>query len=257
MKVLVFSDLHNEFDVFIPPYTEKGEIDAVILSGDTDLGTRGAVWALKSFKDLPILYVVGNHEYYGWLISEINLGLEAVERNNDNFHFLYNKELVLNGVRFLGCTLWTDFALYGPAFCPEAKRYAQKNMADFEVIIAGSVNRTRRLRPADTVEMHRESIRFLQERLSTAFSGPTVVITHHAPLRRSISDYHWNSLLSAAFASNLDDLILKYEPRLWIHGHTHHNVDYVFGSTRVISNQRGYVPHERTDRFEEYFVVDV
>jgi len=257
MKLLVYSDLHNEFAVFEGPKIDLGDVDGVVLCGDTDLGTKGAAWALRTFKKIPVLYVAGNHEYYGSNIRLVNEALEEFDRNNQGFYFLKNREVILNGVRFLGCTLWTDFMLYGIERHHEAKRCAKKRMADFEVINIETDDGFRRLHPDDTIRFHKESIQFLTERLSMPYKGKTVVLSHHAPARSLIPEKHLNSILNPAFVNSLEKLILRYEPDLWIYGHTHENGEYVLGDTRLVSNQRGYFPMELADGFREYMVVEV
>ena len=81
-------------------------------------------------------------------------------------------------------------------------------------------------------------------------------MTHHAPSARSEAPYHADSPLKAAFASDLDSLVEQSGVPLWIHGHTHYNVDYVMGSTRVLTNQLGY-PDERCKGFNPSLVVEI
>ena len=88
--------------------------------------------------------------------------------------------------------------------------------------------------------MHVASAGWLKHQLGKCDPAKTVVITHHAPSERSIPPYHLGSILNGAFASNLDWFVENSRVPLWIHGHTHHSVDYKIGETRVFSNQRGY-----------------
>ena len=83
---------------------------------------------------------------------------------------------------------------------------------------------------------------------------PTVIVTHHAPSLRSISPVFDQDLLNAAFASALDEMVAASEVPLWVHGHTHHCVDYRIGNTRVVSNQRGY-PQEAVPGFNPRLVL--
>jgi hypothetical protein len=151
-------------------------------------------------------------------------------------HVLSDEALTLDGVRFLGATLWTDFRLFGPS--PTAPIAAQQQMVDYRKIRVSP--RYRKLVPADTALWHARSVRWLREALATPFAGPTVVVTHHAPSLRSVEPGHADDELSAAYASALDELVESTGAAYWVHGHTHHNVRYEVGATTVLSNQRGY-----------------
>lgn len=115
---------------------------------------------------------------------------------------------------------------------------AEKALNDFALIRVSP--KFRRLTPLHTATLHRQSRKWLEEHLSTPFSGRTVVVTHHAPSMQSLQEKYRDDPVSAAFGEDMDDFILKYSPDLWIHGHTHHCVDYAIGKTRILSNQRGY-----------------
>src|SRR6185503_11293312 len=91
-----------------------------------------------------------------------------------------------------------------------------------------------RFRPEEAALMHQASRAFIAQTLATPFDGATVVVTHHAPHRESIDRKYANSPLNGAYASDLTDLILEFEPHLWIHGHTHTSSDYWLGRTRVL-----------------------
>ncbi len=107
MKLHILSDLHTEFAGFSPPDTNA---DVVILGGDIGVGLGGIEWAAAHFADMPVIYVPGNHEYYG---HAIELDDDLVNESVANIHVLNNDTVVINGVRYLGSTLWTDFRFYG------------------------------------------------------------------------------------------------------------------------------------------------
>jgi Icc-related predicted phosphoesterase len=115
----------------------------------------------------------------------------------------------------------------------------------------------RTLLPTDTVRLHRASVAFLHKELSRPFDGATVIVTHHAPSPRSIASRFCGDPLNSAFASNLDPLISRHEPSLWIHGHMHDSFDYTIGRTRVVCNPRGYFPDQLNSQFDPTFVVEV
>ena len=232
MKIQVLSDLHLEFSAFDPPQTDA---DVVVLAGDIALGSSGTEWARREFPSQPIIYVPGNHEYYRSQRPEMLNALREDARRH-NVHLLDNDEIVIGGVRFLGCTLWTDFELFGVDEKPWAMRAGERGLNDFRLIKEDSLNT---FTPMRSFELHAESLRWLTMRLGETFSGKTVVVTHHLPSRLSVVDRYKDVPLSACFASELGHLFGMMD--LWIHGHTHDSLDYVVEGTRVICNPRGYV----------------
>ena len=127
-------------------------------------------------------------------------------------------------------------------------------MSDYSIIQFSPEDRV--LRARDTAQLHCESVAWLQGALAKCDHARTVVVTHHAPSARSEAPYHANSPLKPAFASDLDSMVKHSGVRLWIHGHTHFNVDYMLGSTRVLTNQRGY-PDELCKGFNPSLVVEI
>lgn len=153
---------------------------------------------------------------------------------------LENESLLVGNVRFLGCTLWTDFRLQG---MPEVSMaHARLRMNDFSgsiTTVAGD-GELRDFRPQDSQEIHRVSVGWLRSELGKRFDGATVVVTHHAPHPLCEHRTHAGSIVSPAFCSNLGRMIEEFEPDLWISGHTHASHDVRLGATRLVSNQRGY-----------------
>ncbi len=247
MKIRVLSDLHMEFAPFDPP---SAEADVVVLAGDVAPGLRGLGWARAAFGATPVVYVAGNHELYRHATPKLTDDL-AREASGSTVRFLENAEAVVAGVRFLGCTLWTDFDLFGDRLHSAAA--AQAAMNDFKLIRVAP--KFRRFGPGDARTLHLRSVRWLQERLLTPFAGPTVVVTHHAPSVQSCAPERRQDPLNAAYASDLERM-LDGSAALWIHGHTHHCVDYQVGGTRVLSNQRGY-PDEGVQGFDPGLVIEL
>lgn len=239
MRIHALSDLHLEMGGYeeTPP-----TCDLVLLAGDTWTRTRGPAWARSFFGDAEIVYVPGNHEYYGGALPREDEKLEAACRDH-GIHFLQARELVLDGVRFLGATLWTDFALLGLSGL--GRTLAGECMNDYRKIRVSPGGKGaggyRRLRPTDTEAVHWRHRRWLEARLAEPFSGPTVVVTHHAPTERTTHPAFRGSELNVAYASRLEELILRYEPDVWVHGHSHFSTEEWIGPTRVASNARGYV----------------
>ena len=250
MQLRVLSDIHLEHERFTPPAVPA---DVVVLAGDIAPGTAGIDWAAAHFGDTPVVYIAGNHEYYGQALPDLNDELEAAAIAVD-VHPLEDGELILGGVRFLGCTLWSDFELAGAAEREQSMELCERLVNDYSQIRFGSGER--RLRAADTRAVHLTSRDWLAQRLAEPHDGPTVVVTHHAPLVRARPDNPIMRAIAGAFASDLSDLIAGDGPDLWIFGHTHRAADLELGGTRILSNQRGY-PHEPDDGFRPRLVVEV
>lgn len=247
MKLRILSDLHTEFGDFDPPETDA---DVVVLAGDIGVRTGGIEWAVRRFSEKPVIYVPGNHEYYGHdvgITDELKSGAPA------NVHVLDRDVHKIGGVRFLGTTLWTDFRLYGEGEAWFSRQRASHSIKDFSAIRKEG----RRFTPEDSVQLHDASKAWLVSELRNPFEGKTVVVTHHLPATPSIASRYRNDPLNPAFASRLEDVIETYQPELWIHGHTHVACDYEIYGTRVVCNPRGY-PSESSDRgFLPGLVVDV
>jgi len=236
MKLHILSDLHLDFAPFRPldPLPLKVDADVVVLAGDLSNGPDGVRWARKAFADKPVVYVAGNHEFYGRVMDDVKREIREATAGS-NVHFLDNEVVIIGNVRFLGATLWTDFELDGPVWRPMALQHAAKAMNDFKVI---RLAEDRIFRPLDSVELHKKSLAWLKMKLAEPFAGETVVVTHHGCSPRSVHARWKGQLLNGAFNSDLRDLLGRCV--LWVHGHTHDNFDYLEDDTRVIVNPRGY-----------------
>ncbi len=130
-------------------------------------------------------------------------------------------------------------------------RFAFERMSDHRWIRRGDGM----FLPSHARDTHQASLAWLRGELSRPFDGTTIVVTHHAPSGKSGDPRHDDSL-SPAFASALETVVREHQPPLWIHGHTHHNIDYTIGSTRILSNQRGY-PNQPCNGFDPSLVVEL
>jgi len=248
MRLQVFSDLHLEFGPFEPPIKNP---DVVVLAGDIHQGTEGVKWARTIWPDCPVIYVLGNHEFYRHSIPELIPALKR-EAKGSNVHVLENDIITIDDFVFLGCSLWTNFQLWPDARA--AMSFANGEMSDFGLIKKREGNKL--FDAEDSAKIHAASVRWLERQMSRHDPARTIVVTHHAPSSRSIPPQNAGNMLNAAFASNLDSLIRASSIPLWIHGHTHYNVDYKLGRTRIYSNQRGY-PTERLRCFEPGEIIEI
>lgn len=252
MRLHVLSDLHLE-RAPMPVSQPEPPADVLVLAGDTAGGTRGVEWARERAAGRPVLYVAGNHEFYGHASPGLIGDLRAAAAGS-SVHVLENDELVIDGVRFLGCTLWSDFEFDGPDNREVSMRVCARVVNDFEYIEHGPAGRP--LSPADARTMHLQSRRWLADRLAEPHPGPTVVVTHHQPVIVARPESPALRAIAGAFASDLSELMGAERVALWIFGHTHRLVDLDVGGTRVISNPRGY-PHEPVDGFDPTLVAEV
>lgn len=250
MLLHVLSDLHLERSTM---QAARPPCDVVILAGDVAGSTDGMRWAREQWPERPVLYVAGNHEFYGQQLPGL-LGELRSAAEGSSVRLLENELAVLHGVRFLGCTLWSDFDFDGPEQRERSMSICGRVVNDYAQIGFGTEGR--RLIPADTRDVHLQSRRWLAQRLSEPHEGPTVVITHHAPIIRTRPESSLLRAVAGAFASDLEDLMGAGKADLWIFGHTHRWADLEVRGTRVISNPRGY-PDQPVDGFEPALVVEV
>lgn len=271
VKVWVMSDLH--YEILGPDVTEhlpRPEADALVIAGDYYRARLAVPRARLQFPEIPLVMIAGNHEHYR---NQTSVSDDiATMREHSRFdreergmvtHFLENEtvELDLAGerVRFIGATLWTDFGLFGD--WSTYISYAQRGMNDYAYIRGNSADGGP-LEALETREWSLESRRFIESELRKPFAHKTVVVTHHLPSLRSVATRFRNDPLTAAFASDCDDL-LALAADLWVHGHTHDSSDYMADKTRVVCNPRGY-PYRfghlidgDNERFKADLVVEI
>ncbi len=250
MKIQLLSDLHNEFyRTEQPPLIDETMADVVVLVGDIGVGIEGLCWAESEGGRLakPILYVAGNHEFYHHDIALLD-EMRGFSADCKWLRFLENDELVIDGVRFLDCTLWTDYKIAGDPVISMME--VQQNLSDHHVISNGD----RLFLPEDALRRHQHSIAWLKNCLSKPFIGKTVVITHHAPHEVCKHPMFPINTIAAAFISDLSELVALAD--IWCFGHTHSNLDVSVGECRIIANQRGY-PLENVPDYDPRLVITI
>ena len=272
MKLQVVSDLHLEFeDMDIP---NAGDTDVLVLSGDilvgNDLHEHPPRAALRPAIDMPdpvrrqnkadrfrdfldrmsrsftqVIYVAGNHEFYHGKFYATLDHLRAECDRYPNIHFLECDTVTLGDVMFVGATIWTDCNRNDPM----TQHVLMDSMNDYRVIRNDRAGYAK-LRPAHTIQRHKETMAYLQDTVDSAPGDKKIVIVgHHAPTYKSIHPkYVGDHTMNGGYASDLSDFILdRPEIVLWTHGHVHNTCDYMVGTTRVFCNPRGYAGYgERT-----------
>jgi predicted phosphodiesterase len=249
MRIRILSDLHLEF---APLELGPVECDLVILAGDIHAKQYGVEWAKNTFS-CPVVYVPGNHEYYGSRLGHTVRKLKE-KTAGTRVHVLDNDVFQLGDLRVLGTTLWTDYRLTGNQ--PLAEWDAMQALADFKHI---RNRHHKKIHPFDILEEHQKAKNFLYDQLEVPFAGKTVVVSHHAPSVLSIHERYLGRTTheSAAFASNLDAMMGGDRVSLWVHGHTHDSFDYDLYGTRIVCNPRGYGPDALNGGFNPSKVLDV
>lgn len=264
MKIAVCSDLHLEFarlDLY-----NTANADVLILSGDIivaedirrhredkpgDTSIPRNIRYVNStvYRDFlsqvnsefaHVLWVAGNHEFYGGKWQQTLDICREIADDYSNVFFMENNSRIIDGVLFVGSTLWTDMNSADPITIQTVRGI----MNDYRKI-TNDTDGYRTLHPSDTVIRHRESLQYIKTAIDSS-ELPVVVIGHHAPCKSSTKPQYANDYcMNGAYSSNLSDFILD-RPRikLWTHGHTHDQYDYMIGSTRIICNPRGYAGYQ-------------
>lgn len=282
MKIRILSDLHMEFSSY--QLTNPTEADILILSGDIMLSypfhdypygvldiwddeneygpTQSLAIRFRKFLETAsnlfkhVIYIAGNHEFYHGRFHGSLVDLKQECDHYGNIHFLEDSCMVIDGVKFIGCTLWTDLNNYDPL----TEYIVRDCMSDYKVIKNDHAG-YRKLFPRETVQRHEKSLNFIKKELVYPPNDKIVICTHHAPSSISIDDrFRYEKEMNGAYYSNLDNMLLDNpQIKLYTHGHTHSAKDYIIGETRVICNPRGYVAsnHSEYTGWDEFLTVEI
>lgn len=299
MKVAVCSDIHLEFGGFVDNheiYTNPDQADVLVLSGDIYTAAeakrpKGEKYFYQFLERCSkayghVIYILGNHEHYNGDIKYTSGILRLIAEHFDNVHLLDDECVTIDGVLFVGGTMWTDMNSEDPL----TLYHMRKAMNDFRIVKNSnrSVYRTVPIyeynedgtlkkdeqgynvpvgckkkeepglfSPEDSVELHKQ----FKEYLRSVVEGNerVVVCTHHTPSFQSCHDYYkHDQIMNGAYHSHLDFFIENHpQIKLWVHGHTHHRFDYMIGDTRIVCNPRGYIRHEAIANTFAPVIIDV
>ncbi|WP_101049576.1 metallophosphoesterase [Macromonas nakdongensis] len=284
MKLQLLSDLHLEAN---PGFEARPhpQAELLVLAGDIGSyqtrpdGSRMAEpdWGLRRFSPraehaawpVPVLFVPGNHEYDGLDFDAVHAELRATcERLG--ILWLERETRVLGGVRFVGCTLWSDYDALAdvppkrkpaPGHEPDplTRRLKQRDKAlraaDFYLHKMQTQRNGQLFDAAAMREAGLHSQAWLRDALAQPFDGPTVVVTHFAPSLRSADPRYGLTPGTAGFCNALDDLLPQAD--LWLHGHLHCAHDYRVGRCRVVANPLGYVAKGEQQAFQDELLLQV
>lgn len=236
--IALHSDLHIELQSLTNDWL-RAVPDVLILAGDigyiskVESKLRGLA---DQYSDMHVIYVTGNHEYYGADVLRCDRKLSEALKDHLRIHFLQCESVELFGIRFLGCTGWSQMLTLGKDKQSEVMATAGYSINDFNRISVGY----RAFTPSDCVAMGESHYTWLESELSATCDLKTFVITHFSPSLEVRNTRYPVDNLTAYFCSSYDELINQYSPVAWAFGHTHFNHDTYIGSTRVVSNQKGY-----------------
>ena len=284
MKISLVSDVHLEFGDL--DFENDQGAQVLILSGDICVaqditqrdpyGVMGPKYRSNRFHDFfqrchdrfpHVIYIVGNHEYYHGDFATAFAHLKDVLDYMPNLHVLEKESIMIGDVTFLCGTLWTDMNREDPDTLYRIRSY----MNDFRIIKDSRHpvhykdseghrhTRDGRFSPEATVEEHRAMLKFVKESIAASPTGKYVVVGHHAPSKASThAQYADQTMVNGAYSSDLDQFILdRPQIKLWTHGHTHHEFDYMIGSCRVMCNPRGYDGYEQQAEQWKLKTVDI
>jgi len=259
MKLRIVSDIHTDINQDRNYQFNFGD-DFVVNCGDT-AGDRFATasW-IRSFMKRGV-FVEGNHLGYNRVTYDSgDTKEESIKYLKNNFRsgavrFLENTTYMVEDIVFVGCTLYTDFNLYGnPIYC---LNLARKSMNDFKYVKVKDEDKIRRLSPHDTIKWHKDSVSFINKTCKKYPEKKIIVVTHYAPSVDCVCKEYEGDRLNAAFASNLDWVLQENENLiLWCHGHMHSDVDFVKHGTRVVCCPLGYYNETKRDLKNYGLVID-
>lgn len=260
MLLRIVSDLHLEFDLnYRLSHIDNEKSMILVIAGDLGIAEKPSTYidflidASNRFKH--VIYVLGNHEYYhGSILTALDKMKDRAEKYGlSNVHITDCDDFCIDGTVFICSILWSSLNQHDH----EAMLAAKSGMSDYYVIRSGHSDDPyyRVLIPEETYELHQQFRGYIDHALYKCKDKKMVVITHHAPSMKSLSPGFERSSLNGAFISDLDDMMIRYSPRMWIHGHTHSSNDYIIGKTRVISNPKGY--NGENKEFNDKLVIEV
>lgn len=264
MKIAVLSDIHSEFyqhdSNWLPPLPSNA--DVLVLAGDIAIGQELEVILNRISAALPqtaLVVVAGNHEFYRQPRQKTLQRYRGMFANNPQIHFLENNFVDINGVRFIGATLWTGFKLHDETDDRNyVKSMIQAAVSDFRLIREeGIIDKT--FSPANAEKLFHESCGYIESLLKKSNASKTIIVTHFPPM----PDLHHPGFpidwLSCYFTADCSELVKRYAPAYWIYGHNHWSHAAKLGETHFVSNQYGY-PNEASElmcNFDPDLLIDI
>lgn len=241
MKVQLISDLHFEFmkdrgESFVEGLPVVG--DVLVIAGDLIPARLGLEKALGLFcnKFNKVLYIQGNHEFYGTPKSISDVEIREARAKYNNLHVLDEDVVDIGGQRFLGTTLWfrrtnvsEDMKVFWSDFnhCPDLWQWVYSK--------------------------NQKALRFLEKEMQEG----DVIISHHLPSLACVHERYAKEDSNCYFVCEMDDLIQERNPAYWLFGHTHESMNVTIGKSKLISNPSGYYPRMLNSNFKPDLVIEI
>jgi Icc-related predicted phosphoesterase len=264
MKIALVSDVHLEFGDL--DFDNDSSADVLILGGDicvaSDMAQRdpyntmGEQYRSNRFHGFferccarfpHVIFIVGNHEHYHGDFAKTVPHFKDVLGYLPNLHILEKETFVLDDITFIGGTLWTDMNRRDNRTLHDISRM----MNDFRCV--DNTNKTEdgrgwpgRFTTTDAANDHDAMVAFIDQTIAANPAGRYVVVGHHSPSRLSTHPkYQHQFIMNGGYSSELDDFIQdRPQIKLWTHGHTHEDFDYMIAGCRILCNPRGYINYE-------------
>ena len=249
MKIRLLSDLHLEGYVY---YYEYAGEDIVVLAGDIHNKYRHEFILDQIPSNVKILFVAGNHEYYGEDFDSVNNYFYELQAEYTNFFWLHNESIIIDGVEFFGGTMFTDWELDNESWT--AKQRAKEGIADFSWITKkGRDGLNSRWNPEDHLQEHLAFRDSLVQWLAKP-AEKRVVVSHFVPHPEGSDPKYKGSSLNPYFLCDMTKYMENVN--LWMYGHTHSSKDMMEGNCRLVCNPRGY-GLENVNGFIKDLVVEI
>ena len=288
MKISICSDIHLEFGPISLENTDNADVlilggDICVAKDIMNKDDTGIFDRFDRSKTIHtffqeccerfphVVYIMGNHEHYnGDYPSTIGILRDRLGYLS-NLNILDKQTVTIDDVTFIGGTLWTDMNKEDPITllhikgCMNDFRCVTNSNHPGVIYNGGHFNesnqfvedpwgthvRQAKFSPEDAVEDHKKMLAYIQLMLEGKFDQKFVVVGHHAPSKASTHPRYKDELMmNGGYSSALDEFIMDHpQIKLWTHGHTHEDFDYMVGSTRIVCNPRGYINYEdRADK---------
>ena len=263
MKIKIMSDLHIDVNhQYLFPILDDKDVFTIICgdtSGDYNL-TRN--WIRENIRNG--CFIIGNHYGYTDDSRTYQYICKSLKRSfplKGKISFLQNSHKIIDDIVIVGATLWSDYKL-GARNDDDVilnKQNAYRCMNDFRFDVYEYPDLIeRRITPDILVDEHKKSLKYIDRICKKYPDKKIIVVTHHAPSNKSISNKYRDSDVNSCYASNLEDFIVSHNNiKLWCHGHVHEDVDYMIGECRVICNPRGYEYWDAPHKFDKNLIVEV
>ena len=290
IKVAQCSDMHLEFGGYDFQATCA---DVLVLGGDICVASNFNDNYDKFFKDASdrfkdVIYIMGNHEHYNGDFAKSESILRKRLKQYSNIHFLERQSIKIGDVTFIGGTMWTDMNKRDDL----TLMHIANRMNDFVCVDNSNTMVTQRVpvyekdekgdyvrddnghliqsgikmkqkpshfTPNDAADEFDKFLGYINNVVEGKHDEKFFVCTHHSPSRLSTKpQYQHDYIMNGGFSSHLGEWILDHpQIKVWTHGHTHDNFDYMIGSTRIVCNPRGYIGYERSAGQFELKVIEV